>query len=81
MGEAPAIAGPKPYTVDELLRSYLKAVGKWRWLLPVSVPGGAAVAIRGGANLAPDRAVGTRTWEDYLAELIASLATQVHTVT
>jgi uncharacterized protein YbjT (DUF2867 family) len=81
VGEAPAIAGPKTYTVDELLRSYLKAVGKRRWLLPVSVPGGAAAAIRGGANLAPDRAVGTRTWEEYLAELSAGPSTRVHTAT
>jgi hypothetical protein len=33
----------------------------------VRLPGGAARAIRAGANLAPDRAVGSRTWEDFLA--------------
>jgi hypothetical protein len=30
-------------------------------------PGEAARAIRAGANLAPDRADGKRTWEEYLA--------------
>jgi hypothetical protein len=34
----------------------------------VHVPGGAARAYRDGANLAPDRAVGTRTWAAFLAE-------------
>jgi len=28
----------------------------------------AAGAVRAGANLAPERAVGHRTWEDFLAE-------------
>ena len=37
-------------------------------LLPVWLPGKAAAAIRAGANLAPERAVGRRTWDDFLAE-------------
>jgi uncharacterized protein YbjT (DUF2867 family) len=73
-GQAPDIAGPKSYSLEQLLRGYLKAVGKRRWLFPVSIPGGAAAAIRGGANLAPDRAVGSRTWEEYLAELASRVA-------
>jgi uncharacterized protein YbjT (DUF2867 family) len=71
-GQALDIAGPKTYPLEELLRGYLKAVGKRRWLFHVSIPGRAAAAIRAGANLAPDRAVGTRTWEEYLAGLAAS---------
>jgi hypothetical protein len=35
--------------------------------LKVRMPGAAAAAIREGANLAPDRAVGRRTWEEFLA--------------
>ncbi|HZU47366.1 MAG TPA: NAD(P)H-binding protein [Mycobacterium sp.] len=81
VGEAPAIAGPKTYTLDELLRSYLKAVGKRRCLLPIRVPGAAAAAIRGGANLAPDRAVGTRTWEEYLADLSGQPSTAARAAT
>jgi len=34
----------------------------------VRVPGRAARAYRAGANLAPERAVGTRTWAEFLAE-------------
>lgn len=33
--------------------------------LPLWLPGKAARAFRVGANLAPDRAVGRRTWEDF----------------
>jgi uncharacterized protein YbjT (DUF2867 family) len=61
------IAGPRVYELGELLRSYLEASGKRRILVPLRLPGGAARALRAGANLAPDRAVGRRTWEDYLA--------------
>jgi hypothetical protein len=32
------------------------------------LPGKAAAAYRQGANLAPDRAVGRRTWEEFLAD-------------
>jgi nucleoside-diphosphate-sugar epimerase len=38
------------------------------------VPGKAAAAIRAGANLAPDRAVGRHTWEDFLAERVGAPA-------
>ena len=69
-GQAPDIAGPKIYEADYIFRSYLKAIGKRRPIVSVTMPGGAAAAIRAGANLAPDRAVGKRTWEDFLAGLV-----------
>jgi hypothetical protein len=56
-GQAPDIAGPRIYEAE-----YLR----------VRMPGAAAAAIRAGANLAPDRAVGRRTWEDFLATEIGS---------
>ena len=68
VGLAPDIAGPRVYPMTDLARGYLAAAGKHRLLLPVHIPGGAARAYRAGANLAPDRAVGTRTWESFLAE-------------
>ena len=53
----------------DLLRSYLRAAGKHRLVLPVHVPGGGARAYRAGGNLAPDGAtLGTRTWAAFLAE-------------
>jgi len=69
-GLVPDLAGPKIYTVAELVNSYLSAASKRRPLVPVHIPGQAAKALRGGANLAPDRAVGKRTWEQFLADRI-----------
>jgi len=69
-GLVPDLAGPKIYTVAELVKSYLSAAGKRRTLVPVRIPGQAARALRAGANLAPDRAVGKRTWEEFLADRI-----------
>lgn len=67
-GLVPDIAGPRLYGMDELLRSYLRAGHRHRLILPVKLPGSAARAIRAGANLAPERTVGHRTWEDFLTE-------------
>lgn len=67
----PDIAGPRIYEMKDLIRSYLKARGKRRLLMPARLPGEAARAMRDGANLAPDRAVGQRTWEDFLAERLS----------
>jgi uncharacterized protein YbjT (DUF2867 family) len=71
-GQAPDIAGPRIYDAEYLFRSYLEAIGKRRAILHVRMPGAAAAAIRAGANLAPDRAVGRRTWEDFLATEMGS---------
>jgi uncharacterized protein YbjT (DUF2867 family) len=69
-GLVPDMAGPRVYELRELLRGYLRARGKHRAVVPMRVPGGAARAIRDGANLAPDRAVGRRTWEDFLSDRV-----------
>jgi len=69
-GLVPDIAGPQVRTMAGLLREYLRANGKRRLLVPVWLPGKAARAVRAGANLAPDRAVGHRTWEDFLADRV-----------
>ena len=68
VGLAPDVAGPEIHPMSELARDYLRAAGKHRPVLPVRVPGRAARAYRAGANLSPERAVGTRTWAEFLAE-------------
>jgi uncharacterized protein YbjT (DUF2867 family) len=73
-GLVPDLAGPRVHEMRELVRGYLRARGKHRPILPVRPPGEAARAVRDGANLAPDRAVGHRTWEDFLAERIPTKA-------
>lgn len=67
-GLAPDMAGPRVYGMAELLRGYLRVRGKHRVIVPVRIPGKAARAVRAGANLAPQRAVGHQTWEDFPAE-------------
>jgi uncharacterized protein YbjT (DUF2867 family) len=67
-GLVPDLGGPCTYEMRELVRSYLRATRKHRALAPVRLPGKAARAFREGANLAPDRAVGRRTWEEFLAD-------------
>lgn len=71
-GLVPDLAGPRVYGMAELLRGYLRARRKRRLILPVPLPGKAARAFRAGAILAPDRAVGQRTWEDFLAAHVSS---------
>ena len=67
-GLVPDMAGPRVSSMADLLRGYLRARGKRRPMVPVWLPGRAARAVRAGANLAPARAVGQRTWEQFLAD-------------
>jgi uncharacterized protein YbjT (DUF2867 family) len=71
-GLVPDMGGPRVYGAAELLRGYLRARGTRRPIVPVWLPGRAARAFRAGANLAPHRAVGRRTWEDFLADRVGS---------
>jgi len=73
-GLVPDVAGPRIASVADLLRAYLQARGEERRLATVWIPGNAARALRAGANLAPDRAVGRITWEDFLAERVSPAA-------
>jgi uncharacterized protein YbjT (DUF2867 family) len=75
-GLVPDLAGPRVYEMTELVRGYLRASHKHRLILPVRIPGRAAKAFRSGANLSPARAVGRRTWEDFLAARIISPSDQ-----
>jgi uncharacterized protein YbjT (DUF2867 family) len=66
-GLVPDIAGPRVYPMRDLVGGYLRAGHKCRARVPLPAPGKAARAFREGANLAEDRAVGRRTWEEFLA--------------
>jgi uncharacterized protein YbjT (DUF2867 family) len=80
-GLVPDIAGPRAYTMADLLRGYLRSRHQHRLMVPLPLPGKAASAVRAGANLAPERAVGRRTWEDFLAEhVVNGHAINGHTV-
>ena len=71
-GLVPDLAGPKVYSTAELIRGYLRASHRHRPIIPLWLPGKAAQAVRAGANLAPGRAVGRRTWEEFLAQRVSS---------
>jgi uncharacterized protein YbjT (DUF2867 family) len=71
-GLVPDMGGPRVYPMADLVRGYLRASGKRRPILSVPIPGRAARALREGANLTPDRAVASRTWEDFLAAHVGS---------
>lgn len=77
-GLVPAMAGPQVHSMRELLRSYTRAAGLKRLILPVWQPGAAARAFRSGANLAPERGVGIRTWEEFLTDSLNDRTDQRH---
>lgn len=65
-GWVPDMGGPRVRTAEDLARAFLAASERRRPLLRVPLPGRAARAFRAGAQLAPEHADGTITWEDYL---------------
>lgn len=71
-GLVPDLGGPRIYPMADLLRGYLRAAHRWRLIVPLRQPGRAARAFRAGANLAPDCAVGRRTWEEFLAQRVGT---------
>ena len=72
------LGGPAIYPMTDLVRDCLRAQGRRRPILPMRNPGKAAAAYRAGANLTPEHATGTRTWEDFLAERTRKLAAVGH---
>jgi uncharacterized protein YbjT (DUF2867 family) len=70
-GRVPDMGGPQVYGAAELLRGYLRATHRRRLIVPIWLPGKAARVFRAGANLAPEQAVGRRTWEEFLAERLS----------
>jgi uncharacterized protein YbjT (DUF2867 family) len=70
-GRLPDIGGPQVRPLEELARVYLKVRGRRKPLLRIPVPGRIGIAFRRGDHTCPDRAVGSITWEDYLARALA----------
>jgi uncharacterized protein YbjT (DUF2867 family) len=64
-GRVPDLAGPQVISWAGLLRGYLQASHRRRWVVPVPIPGTRAVRA-GGLLPAPGHAVGRRTWEQFL---------------
>jgi len=70
----PDLAGPQVTSWVGLLRGYLRASHRRRWVVPARIPG--TRAVRAGALLPPPgHAVGHQTWEQFLT---ASLQAAAH---
>ncbi len=65
-GRVPDVGGPEVLTVRELAEAYREALGLRRPIVRLPVPGAVAAAFRAGEATCPDRAVGTRTWTEWL---------------
>ena len=73
-GRAPDMAGPQVSNWTDLLRGYLKASHRRRWVLPVRIPG--TRVVRNGALLPPPgHTVGSRTWDQFLTTQLRQQAT------
>ncbi|MFC6596266.1 SDR family oxidoreductase [Kitasatospora paranensis] len=66
-GRVPDLAGPVVQRLDRMAAGWLRAAGKRRPVLAVPLPGKLGAGLRAGALTSPARAVGRRTWEQYLA--------------
>ena len=65
-GRAPDIAGPEVLTLAEMARSWKEARDERRWIVRLPIPGETARGFREGRATAPDRAVGSETWGEWL---------------
>jgi uncharacterized protein YbjT (DUF2867 family) len=66
-GYVAEMGGPEVLAFNDIVRKYLNATGKRRLVGSVTFPGKAVRGFREGHNLAPDQAVGTITWDEFLA--------------
>ncbi|CAL9388592.1 SDR family oxidoreductase [Streptomyces sp. enrichment culture] len=66
-GRVADLGGPEVRTLESLARAYLEATGRRRAVVKVPLAGKTYRAFRAGGHLAPGRAVGRGTFEEYLA--------------
>lgn len=71
-GRAPDLAGPEVLTLVEMLTTWMEANGVRKPILRIPVPGGLSRGFREGHNLAPERALGGLTWNEYVQRQEAS---------
>lgn len=70
-GRVPDLGGPQVLRTEDLAHLYLRASGKRRRVVPVRMPGKVFRGYREGGHLAPDRAHGRITFEQFLAGRLA----------
>ncbi|NNN34082.1 SDR family oxidoreductase [Streptomyces sp. S3(2020)] len=67
-GRVADLGGPEVRSFESLARAYVKATGRRRAVVNVPLMGKAYQGFRAGGHLAPERAVGKGTFEQYLAQ-------------
>ena len=65
----PDLGGPEIHTAEYLARSLMTARGKSKRLANLPLPGKTARVFKQGVHTNRDRAVGVRTWDDFLDTL------------
>ncbi|MFJ8092661.1 SDR family oxidoreductase [Streptomyces griseofuscus] len=65
-GRVPDLGGPEVRSLPSLARAYLRATGRRRAITGLPLLGPTYRAFRSGEHLAPERAVGKGTFEEYL---------------
>ncbi|HEY9370660.1 SDR family oxidoreductase [Streptomyces sp.] len=68
VGRAEDLGGPEIRRLTDLADAYLTAAGKERRLIELPLPGRLYRGFRNGDQLAPDRALGRVTFEEFLAQ-------------
>ncbi|MFD3415084.1 SDR family oxidoreductase [Streptomyces cyaneofuscatus] len=66
-GRVPDLGGPEVREFSGLAGAYLRATGRRRRVVPVRLAGKAYAGFRSGGHLSPEHAVGTVTFEEFLA--------------
>ncbi len=64
----PDVGGPELIPFADLARRWARAAKQRRWVLPFPVPGKTGAFFRSNRLCVPERAVGTRTFDDWLRE-------------
>ena len=67
-GSAADIGGPEVLDAGEMARSWTKATGRRRLILPLPLFGKIASGFKRGLNCTPDNTYGKITWPDWLAD-------------
>lgn len=75
-GRVEDMGGPEIVPLPDLARAYVAATGRRRPLLNVPLFGAAYRGFRTGGHLTPERAVGTRTFGEHLAERFGGAKTR-----
>ncbi|MEJ2865786.1 SDR family oxidoreductase [Actinomycetospora flava] len=66
-GRVPDLGGPEVRTMADLARTWARATGRRRPVIPLRLPSAIARGFRAGAHLAPGHADGVVTFEQFLA--------------